>query len=116
MLEVLANWLAYWWQVYSNPATMFLSTGWISYFLIRFFADILNVRLYIPSKVGTSVTKRVSADKKVHIHHFVFGMALMPVVMVALWFHYWLAPAFAGVQLALIGSETKELLYQHWKK
>jgi hypothetical protein len=49
-----------------------------------------------------------------HVHHFVFGMALMPVTFIALYWRFWYGPVLAGVVMALVFSEIKELVLMNW--
>lgn len=49
-----------------------------------------------------------------HIHHFVFGMILMPVTFLALYWRLWFGPVLVGIVMALIFSEIKELILMQW--
>jgi hypothetical protein len=108
-------------------------SGWISYILIRLLADSVKLRLYIDFKdwkvkVGRTsqlpsasvlgrVSKALSRQKEApnsHIHHFIFGMALMPVTFIALYWRFWYGPVLVGIVMALIFSEIKELVLMSW--
>ena len=72
----------------------------VSYVIIRLFADFLKLRLYV---------------KTTHVHHFIFGLALMPFS----WLMFSkkddnLAWTISGVVAALIASEVKELILDEW--
>lgn len=106
-------------------------SGWIAYILIRLLADSVKVRLYVDFKdwrikvgkpLATSRIQRISAKMfggnqsapTTHIHHFVFGMFLMPITFVALYWRFWYGPVLVGIVMALIFSEIKELLFMNW--
>ncbi len=106
-------------------------SGWISYILIRLLADSVKLRLYVDFrdwkiKVGkplaTNPLRRLSARifgeagsaPTTHIHHFVFGMFLMPITFIALYWRLWYGPVLVGIVMALIFSEVKELLLMSW--
>jgi hypothetical protein len=109
---------------------LFLMSGWVSYILIRFLADSVKLRLYIDLKdwkvkVGKPLQSRTSSvfghalglrrdAPNTHIHHFVFGMILMPFTFIALYWHLWYGPIVAGVVMALVFSEVKELFLMNW--
>jgi len=72
----------------------------ISYVIIRLFADFLKLRLYV---------------KKTHVHHFIFGLALMPFSWVIFSKNDdKLAWTLSGFIAALIASEVKELILDEW--
>jgi len=53
----------------------------------------------------------------VHLHHFLFGLALMPVTWLLFYYDFLtLGSVTSGLIAALIASETKELILQRWKK
>jgi hypothetical protein len=102
---------------------LFLLSGWISYILIRAVADSIKLRLYIDFKnwkfrVGKPkrllALPRFSRNSNIHIHHFVFGIVMMPPTFVTLYWHVWLGPILTGIVMALIGSEVKELVLMSW--
>lgn len=110
---------------------LFLLSGWISYILIRFVADSVKLRLYIDFKdfkfkVGKPSQSRFRSTlgkafgnqsvPDTHIHHFVFGMILMPVTFIALYWRLWYGPVLVGLVMALIFSEIKELILMSWGK
>jgi len=73
-----------------------------SYVAARFFADFLHFRLYV-------------THERIHIHHFVLGLILMPIS--------WLAfedkrnaeaELLAGAVLGLFLSELKQLVLEEW--
>ena len=73
-----------------------------SYVVARFFADLLHLRLYM-------------THKRVHIHHFVLGLFLLPIT--------WLAfeenrksdaELLAGAVAGLFLSELKQLILEEW--
>jgi len=73
-----------------------------SYAAARFFADLLHFRLYV-------------THQRIHIHHFVLGLVLMPIT--------WLAfeenrreeaELLAGAIAGLLLSEIKQLILEDW--
>ncbi len=114
---------------------MFLLTGWVSYILIRTLADSVKLRLYVdfkdwkfkvgrplqspPKSVFGKASRAFGGRKDVpntHVHHFVFGMVLMPVTFIALYWRFWYGPVLAGVVMALVFSEIKELFLMNWSQ
>jgi hypothetical protein len=113
---------------------LFLMSGWVSYIIIRGLADSVKLRLYVDFKdwkikVGRPLQSRNSFFGKAsralreqkdvpntHVHHFVFGMALMPVTFVALYWRFWYGPVLAGVVMSLVFSEIKELVLMNWSQ
>ncbi len=113
---------------------LFLLSGWVSYIAIRAAADSIKLRLYVDFKhlrirVGRppkhslagsiqGLTDKTLGKQKsgsnIHIHHFVFGMVLMPVTFIALYWQLWFGPVLVGVVMALIFSEIKELVLMSW--
>jgi len=110
---------------------LFLMSGWIAYILIRLLADSVKLRLYIDFKdwkikvgkpMATSKFQKLSAKMfggketapTSHIHHFVFGMLLMPVTFIALYWRLWFGPVLVGIVMALVFSEAKELILMNW--
>lgn len=106
-------------------------SGWVAYILIRLLADSVKVRLYVDFKdwrikvgkpIAASRVQRLSAKlfggkegtPTTHIHHFVFGMLLMPITFVALYWRIWYGPVLVGIVMALMFSEIKELLFMNW--
>jgi hypothetical protein len=112
---------------------LFLMSGWIAYILIRLLADSVKLRLYIDFKewkikvgkpLAASPIQKLSAKMfggketmpTTHVHHFVFGMFLMPISFVALYWRIWYGPVLVGIVMALIFSEGKELILMSWGK
>ncbi len=102
---------------------LFLMSGWVSYIIIRTVADSIKLRLYVDFKdwrIKVGKPKRSfglgGGKSDIHIHHFIFGIILMPITFVALYFRYWPGPILVGVVMALIGSEIKELFFMNWTK
>jgi len=110
---------------------LFLMSGWIAYILIRLLADSVKLRLYIDFKdwkfrvgkpMAPSKFQKLSAKMfggkdttpTSHIHHFVFGMLLMPITFIALYWRLWFGPVLVGIVMALIFSELKELILMNW--
>ena len=113
---------------------LFLMTGWVSYILIRALADSVRLRLYIdfkdwkikvsrtPQPPPDSVLHKISTKAfggskgvpNTHVHHFVFGMGLMPFAFISLYWHLWYGPVLAGVVMSLVFSEIKELVLMNW--
>ena len=110
-------------------------SGWVSYILIRTLADSVKLRLYLdfkdwkikvgrplesqPRSAFGKVSHLMSGQKDVpntHIHHFVFGMGLMPFTFIALYWRFWYGPILAGVVMALVFSEIKELILMNWNQ
>lgn len=108
-------------------------SGWVSYILIRMLADSVRLRLYVDFKdwkikVGKptpsgprSLLQRASQTfggakdaPSTHVHHFVFGMILMPLTFIALYWRLWYGPILVGVVMALVFSEIKELVLMNW--
>lgn len=106
-------------------------SGWIAYILIRLLADSVKLRFYIDFKdwkfkvgkpIATSKFQKLSAKMfggkenapTSHIHHFVFGMLLMPITFIALYWRLWFGPVLVGIVMALIFSEMKELILMNW--
>jgi len=106
-------------------------SGWVAYILIRLLADSVKLRLYIDFKdrkvkvgkpIATSRIQRLNARMfggkenapTSHVHHFVFGMFLMPITFIALYLRLWYGPVLVGVVMALIFSEVKELILMTW--
>ncbi len=91
-------------------------------------ADSIKLRLYVdfsnwkfkigkPTNSFMSVFPSILPFRKksdIHIHHFVFGMILMPITFIALYWRLWYGPVLVGVVIALIGSEVKELILMSW--
>jgi hypothetical protein len=103
---------------------MFLLSGWVSYILIRLVADSIKLRLYIDFKsrrirVGKPTPLHIFSLHKgsnIHIHHFVFGIIIMPATFIVLYWRFWYAPVLVGIVMALIGSEVKELILMNWAR
>ena len=114
---------------------LFLMTGWVAYILIRLLADSVRLRIFIDFKDRkfkiTRLPPTTAATNKVqqlntkmfggkataptsHIHHFVFGMLLMPITFIALYWRLWFGPILVGIVMALIFSEIKELVLMQW--
>jgi hypothetical protein len=111
---------------------LFLLAGWISRILIRAVADSVKLRLYVdfkewkikvgrPSQSSNSFIHKASRAfggknqvPNTHVRHFLFGMILMPVAFVALYWRFWYGPVLAGVVMALVFSEIKELVLMNW--
>jgi hypothetical protein len=73
-----------------------------SYTAARFFADLLHFRLYV-------------THERIHIHHFVLGLILMPITWLA--FDEDKKPAaeiLAGTIAGLFLSEIKQLILEEW--
>lgn len=113
---------------------LFLMAGWISYILIRALADSVKLRLYVdfkdwkikvgrPTQSNNSIIHKAArafgAKDQVpntHVHHFVFGMMLMPFSFIALYWRFWYGPVLAGIVMALVFSEIKELVLMNWSQ
>ena len=86
-----------------NPSLLrFTISTLASYIAARFFADFLHFRLYV-------------THERIHIHHFVLGLFLMPIT--------WLAfednrnadaELLAGAVVGLFLSELKQLILEEW--
>jgi len=73
-----------------------------SYAAARFFADFLHFRLYV-------------THERIHIHHFVLGLVLMPITWLA--FEENRKPEaelLAGAIAGLFLSELKQLILEQW--
>jgi hypothetical protein len=76
----------------------------IAYLATRFFADYLHMRLYV-------------SHGRLHLHHFLFGLALMPLTWIASESEqYEIADVLAGAVTALVLSEIKQLVLQNWSQ
>jgi len=76
----------------------------IAYLVTRLFADYLHMRLYV-------------SHGRLHVHHFLFGLALMPLTLIASETeHYELTDVLAGTVTALVLSEIKQLVLQNWNQ
>ena len=74
----------------------------IAYLATRFFADYLHMRLYV-------------SHGKLHLHHFLFGLALVPLTWIASESeHDEIADVLAGTVTGLVLSEIKQLILQNW--
>jgi hypothetical protein len=102
---------------------LFLLSGWISYILIRLVADSIKLRLYIDFKdwkikvgkpKGLLRFLPLRNGSNIHIHHFVFGIIMMPMTFLSLYWRFWAGPVLVGIVMALIGSEVKELILMSW--
>ncbi len=114
---------------------LFLMAGWASYILIRLLADSVKLRIFIdfkdrkfkivrlpPTTVATSGVQKLNTKMfggkatapTSHIHHFVFGMLLMPITFIALYYRLWFGPVLVGIVMSLIFSEVKELILMNW--
>ena len=74
-----------------------------SYVIARFFADFLHFRLYV-------------THKRIHIHHFVLGLALIPLTWLA--FEEEKKPeaeVLSGAITGLFLSEIKQLILENWE-
>ncbi|MGA2626303.1 MAG: hypothetical protein ABSF63_04485 [Candidatus Bathyarchaeia archaeon] len=114
---------------------LFLMAGWASYILIRLLADSVKLRIFIdfkdrkfkivrlpPTTAATSRVQKLNTKMfggkatapTSHIHHFVFGMLLMPITFIALYYRLWFGPVLVGIVMSLIFSEVKELILMNW--
>jgi len=85
-----------------TPAEVFWATAFLSTLLARLLADYAKVRLHV---------------RGVHIHHFVWGIVAAFVAIAALYYDVVYPGVFAaGIGVALIASEAKELVLQRWGK
>ena len=73
-----------------------------SYVAARFFADFLHFRLYV-------------THERIHIHHFVLGLFLMPITWLAFEENRKAdAELLAGAVVGLFLSELKQLILEQW--
>jgi len=71
------------------------------------------------SRAGVSLNRVLGGQEdapNTHIHHFVFGMLLMPFTFYALYWRLWFGPILAGVVMALVFSEIRELIFMNWQQ
>jgi hypothetical protein len=86
-----------------NPSLVrFSISALASYVTARFFADFLHLRLYV-------------THERIHLHHFVLGLLLMPVT----WLAFEVnkdndAELLAGAVVGLFLSELKQLILEEW--
>jgi hypothetical protein len=99
-----------------NSLTVFFASAFVSSLIIRLFADGLHLRLYVKEgKPHIFFMKRVKRTRGLHIHHFVWGIVLFCVAFGLLYQGVTvIAMTFAGVGVALIASEAKELVLSKW--
>jgi hypothetical protein len=77
---------------------------------LRLYIDFKDLRLKVrkPSQSKfTSAFGRAfgkNSAPNTHIHHFVFGMILMPLTFISLYWRYWYGPVLVGLVMALIFS------------
>lgn len=103
-----------------NPITVFFATAFVSSLIIRLFADYLKLRFYVQKRKGKYtpkflLLKGTTRIRGVHIHHFVWGILIFVLAFAMLYEH--IQPydmALAGFAVALIASESKELVLQEW--
>jgi hypothetical protein len=109
---------------------LFLMSGWVAYILIRLLADSVKLRLYIDfkdfkvkvggpapdgmQKLSSKMFGGTANAPTSHVHHFIFGMFLMPITFIALYLDSWLGQVLVGIVMALIFSEVKELVLMNW--
>ena len=86
-----------------NPSLFrFAISTLASYVAARFFADFLHIRLYV-------------AHERIHVHHFVLGMFLMPITWLAFEENRTAdAELLSGAVVGLFLSELKQLILQEW--
>ena len=83
-----------------TPAEIFWATAFLATLLTRLLADYVKVRLHV---------------KGVHVHHFVWGIVATFAAIGALyWNQIYVGVFAAGIGVALIASEAKELVLQKW--
>jgi len=103
-----------------NPITLFFATAFVSSLVVRLFADYIKIRFYMQRRKGRYkptflLLKGYTRIRGVHIHHFLWGILLFVLAFAMLYEH--IQPcdmALAGVAVALIASESKELVLQKW--
>jgi hypothetical protein len=93
---------------------------------LRIFIDFKDRKFKItrlpPTTVATSKVQKLNTKMfggkatapTSHIHHFVFGMLLMPITFIALYYRFWFGPVLVGIVMSLIFSEVKELILMNW--
>ena len=86
-----------------NPGLLrFAISTLASYVAARFFADFLHFRLYV-------------THERIHIHHFVLGLFLMPITWLAFEDNRNVdAELLAGAVAGLFLSELKQLILEEW--
>jgi hypothetical protein len=87
----------------SNPSLFRFGISTLaSYVAARFFADFLHFRLYV-------------THERIHIHHFVLGLFLMPITWLAFEENRKAdAELLAGAVVGLFLSELKQLILEEW--
>ena len=87
-----------------TPAEVFWATAFLVTLLTRLLADYAKVRLHV---------------RGVHIHHFVWGILSAFLAILALYYGLgdsYLGLFLAGIAVALISSEAKELVLSRWSR
>jgi hypothetical protein len=106
------------------PLIAFLTSPfWFTFglglFIIRILADYIKVRWYWDwknHKTNISQYTKVVKSKRIHLHHFLFGLALAPITWVCFALGQdFVATLLAGLVAALIASEAKELILLEWR-
>jgi len=83
---------------------LFAISTLLAYVATRFFADYVHMRLYV-------------SHGRLHLHHFLFGLALMPLTWVASESEqHEITDVLAGTVTALVLSEIKQLILQNWSQ
>ena len=96
----------------------FWFTFGLGLFIIRILADYIKVRCYWDWKNHkTNILQYTTLvkSKRLHLHHFLFGLALAPLTWILFALSQdFMATMFAGLVAALIASEMKELILMEW--
>lgn len=103
---------------FMDPATQFLLAAWLTMYADLIFARWLKFRFKLitqtqPERVQVW-EERLKKIKKLHIHHFNYGLALLPFVLLALYYDFPYAPGMAGIMTSLIGTEAYNLITMRW--
>jgi len=99
-----------------------LQASWlVSREIIRWIADVWKVRLFIQLKAGDLSLKKfiksMHIEGRTHVHHYIYGIILaVAAVGILLLGEIYLSAILLGTAIALVISESKELLLQKWGK
>jgi hypothetical protein len=98
------------------PWEIFWASAFISSLVIRLCADGLHLRLYVKrGQPRIFFLRHIRKTQGVHIHHFVFGLVIFLIAFALLAQDYDnTGMLFGGIGIALIASETKELVFSKW--
>jgi len=113
----------------SDPAVQFLFFAYITFWADLIFAKWIKFRFHLAmnskkkdgrfrfifnSLRNKKWKRRIKRIKGLHIHHFNFGLAMLPLILLGLYYDQMWAPGLAGISTSLIGTEGYELVTMRW--